>query len=393
MNSTFLADKVGYALDFAEDHVIFDPKKRHDFLFLFDAANCNPNGDPENDNMPRQDFESKLGLVSGPCLKRKLRDFMARVYGTERDNTTERMNLYVKHRGLLKNEHRTVANMLKEKKIQDPTIDEAQKAMREFFWDVRMFGAVLSVGKEEVQEESIEENSVTAGSEGDTQSSNDDRKTGRAKKEYILNGGQCVGCVSIGMAETIDEISPGLMSIVRDARVENPSLNSVRSEAEKKAIELADKIGIASSSMPGNLPWMPYGLYRGSGHYSPNLDKNDLVQREDLAILWNGLRRMFDNDPSSARPASHTKALGAWVFTHDHKLGNHPVHKLFELVTLEKSSARCCDRPARCYRDYTVELGWNKAGGDWKLDENSRLHKSGKDIGVTVTKLYNDWDE
>jgi CRISPR-associated protein Csd2 len=387
MNKVYLADRLGYAIDFPEDNVIFDPKKRHDFLFIFDATNCNPNGDPENDNMPRQDFESKMGLVSGPCLKRKLRDFMARLYGTEHENSSERMNLYVKHRGLLKKEHRTVAEMLEKKDLKNPTIDQAQKAMREFFWDVRMFGAVLSVGKDEVPEANSGD-STNTGSGGDKQTSTNDKKAGRAKKEYVLNGGQCVGCVSIGMAESINEISPGLMSIVRDARVENPNPSTVKSDGERKAIEIADKAGIASSSMPGNLPWMPYGLYLGTGHYSPKLDKDNLVTSEDLAVLWNGLRSMFDNDPSSARPASHIKALGAWVFTHDHILGNYPVHKLFELIEPKVPSS------ARHYKDCTVNLGWKKNDGDWSLDEKSKkLHKSGKDIGVTVTELYNDWNE
>jgi len=319
-----------------------------------------------------------MGIVSGPCLKRKLRDLMARLYDTGRENRSERMNLYVKHRGLLKNEHRTVADMLKKNGLEKPTVDQAQKAMRGFFWDIRMFGAVLSVGKDDAPETPKAEQRAASDSSQSTPSSGKDR-SGKAEKVDILNGGQCVGCVSIGMAESVDEISPGLMSIVRDARVDNPA----DSADEKQAI----------SAMPGNLPWMPYGLYRGTGHYSPNLDKDNLVQSEDLAILWNGLRRMFENDMSAARPANSMKPLAAWVFTHDHRLGNYPVHKLFELIRPEKSSARCCDRPARCYQDYALELGWKKADSGWTLGENSRLHKRGEDIGVTVTELYNDWNE
>jgi CRISPR-associated protein Csd2 len=329
--------------------------------------------------MPRQDFESRMGLVSGPCLKRKVRDFMARLYGTERDNKTDRMNLYVKHRGLLKNEHRTVAEMLEKKGLKKPTTDQAQEAMRDFFWDVRMFGAVLTVGKDEAPQAPNTGDPTDSGSSQNTQAPSDNDRTGRAAKVDVLNGGQCVGCVSIGMAESIDEISPGLMPIVRDARVDNPA----GSEDDKQAI----------SAMPGNLAWMPYGLYLGTGHFSPKLDKHNLVQSEDLAVLWNGLRGMFENDPSSARPANHMKSLGAWIFTHDHPLGNYPVHKLFELIKVEKSSARCCDGPARCYRDYNLSLRWKLADSNWKLDENSKLCKSGKDIGVTVTELYNDWDE
>lgn len=378
MSNAFLAELLGYALDFPKEHVIFDPRKRHDFLYFFDASKCNPNGDPDNDNMPRQDFESRIGLVSGPCQKRKQRDFMARVYGTERENKDKGMNLYVKHRGLLKSEHKTVADKLRKEGKTKPTTEEAQRAMREYFWDVRMFGAVLTVGKEEV------------GSAGETEGSGDDsmaetpppqkdKKTGKVIKEDILNGGQCTGCVSIGMAESVEEISPGLMPIVRDARVDNPT----EAADEKQAI----------SAMPGNLPWMPYGLYRGTGHFSPNLDKDRLVKPEDLAILWNSLRRMFENDTSAARPANSMKALGAWVFTHDHKLGNYPIHKLFELIQVNRSEVSSKQVPAQSYRDYNLVLAWKADNASrWRLEAGNRLFVSGKEIGVTVTELYNDWD-
>jgi CRISPR-associated protein Csd2 len=364
MKNPYLADKLGFALPFPEEHIIHDHTKRHDFIFLFDAAKCNPNGDPDNDNMPRQDFESRTGIVTGPCLKRKIRDFMAQIYETERSNSTKTMNLYVKHRGLLKDEHSTVAAALRKGGNDHPSIDDAQTAMRAFYWDVRMFGAVLTVGKENVDESTPMDGLTDVGSPSNTPPPVLDKKTGKTKKEHVLNGGQCVGCVSIGMAETIEEITPGLMSIVRDARVENEAKDSDEQWA--------------TSAMPGNLPWMPYGLYKGLGHFSPNLDRSGVVTREDLAILWNGLRRMFENDNSAARPAGSMKALAAWVFTHDHKLGNYPVHKLFERISVSRS----CEQnngngePARSYRDYTVNVDWTP----------------GAIAGVTLTTLYNDWD-
>ena len=41
-----------------------------EFLFLYDAANCNPNGDPDQDNKPRMDRATKTNLVSSYRLKR-----------------------------------------------------------------------------------------------------------------------------------------------------------------------------------------------------------------------------------------------------------------------------------------------------------------------------------
>ncbi len=51
-------------------------KNNSDFLFLFDATNCNPNGDPDQENVPRMDNETKTLLVSDVRRKRDVRDFL-----------------------------------------------------------------------------------------------------------------------------------------------------------------------------------------------------------------------------------------------------------------------------------------------------------------------------
>ncbi len=47
-----------------------------DFILLFDAADANPNGDPDAGNMPRLDGETQHGLVTDVCLKRKIRNYV-----------------------------------------------------------------------------------------------------------------------------------------------------------------------------------------------------------------------------------------------------------------------------------------------------------------------------
>lgn len=54
-----------------------DPKPvigRQEFVFYFDALDCNPNGDPDAGNLPRIDPETQHGLVSDVCIKRKIRN-------------------------------------------------------------------------------------------------------------------------------------------------------------------------------------------------------------------------------------------------------------------------------------------------------------------------------
>ena len=49
--------------------------ERHDTVLLFDATNCNPNGDPDTGNMPRLQPDTLRGLITDVCLKRKVRNF------------------------------------------------------------------------------------------------------------------------------------------------------------------------------------------------------------------------------------------------------------------------------------------------------------------------------
>lgn len=51
-------------------------KNNSDFLFGFQANLCNPNGDPDQDNKPRMDYETLTVLVSDSRRKRDIRDFL-----------------------------------------------------------------------------------------------------------------------------------------------------------------------------------------------------------------------------------------------------------------------------------------------------------------------------
>jgi len=50
-------------------------KNNADFLFLYEAINCNPNGDPDQENKPRMDYDTHTNLVTDTRLKRYIRDY------------------------------------------------------------------------------------------------------------------------------------------------------------------------------------------------------------------------------------------------------------------------------------------------------------------------------
>ena len=48
-------------------------KNRYEFMLLVEAENCNPNGDPDMGNLPRQDPDTGYGYITDAALKRRIR--------------------------------------------------------------------------------------------------------------------------------------------------------------------------------------------------------------------------------------------------------------------------------------------------------------------------------
>ena len=95
-------------------------------LYLYDAQLTNPNGDPDEENRPRMDYERERNLVSDLRLKRYIRDYLL-------DQGHE---LFVQ---LIENKPVTAENRIK--MLGEQTEDE----ILERFIDVRLFGATMPI--------------------------------------------------------------------------------------------------------------------------------------------------------------------------------------------------------------------------------------------------------
>lgn len=51
-------------------------QRNSDFLFVYDATQCNPNGDPDQENKPRMDYDTNTNLVTDTRVKRYVRDYL-----------------------------------------------------------------------------------------------------------------------------------------------------------------------------------------------------------------------------------------------------------------------------------------------------------------------------
>ncbi len=276
-------------------------KNRYEFVLLFDVKDGNPNGDPDAGNLPRIDPETGNGLVTDVCLKRKVRNFVTLV-----KHEAPPFEIYVKEKAVLTNQQKKAYEALSDgEKENKTTVEQARDWMCKNFFDIRTFGAVMSL------------------------------------KEF--NCGQVRGPVQFGFARSIDRIFSGEHTITRMA---------VATQAE------ADKQGGDNRTM-GRKFTIPYGLYEMHGFISAPLAKQTGFSEDDLKLFWDALINMFDHDRSAARGEMAPRKL--IVFKHESELGNAPAQKLFDLVKVHKHES-LADAPPRAFSDYTVTVGKPPAG-------------------------------
>jgi len=272
---------------------------RYDFLFLFDAQDANPNGDPDAGNLPRLDPETGQGLVTDVCIKRKIRNF---IQTTRTENNLQifiqekrplnpliaqacdatNINQYAKADGKWESD--------KTKKRPQTEIRTLQNWMCSRYYDIRTFGGVLSTGP---------------------------------------NAGQIRGPVQLSFSRSIDRIVTAEHTITR------------LTDVDKEEGEMGRKFTI------------PYGLYKAQGFVNPFLAAQTGFTDEDLELLFQSLENAFQFDQSAARPAGSMNPRALLVFKHETQLGNAPSHKLFELVTVKKKDT--VEVP-RVFFDYEVTI-------------------------------------
>ncbi|MBT1248355.1 MULTISPECIES: type I-B CRISPR-associated protein Cas7/Csh2 [unclassified Thermosipho (in: thermotogales)] len=103
--------------------------KNSEILFLYDAHLTNPNGDPDDENRPRFDYDTSRNLVSDVRLKRYIRDYLQ----------NKGHEIFVTKVG-----EKTVdsTNRIKDKfDTKSPSKEEILKT----FTDIRLFGATITI--------------------------------------------------------------------------------------------------------------------------------------------------------------------------------------------------------------------------------------------------------
>ena len=298
---------------------------RYDFVLIFDVKDGNPNGDPDAGNMPRLDAESGHGLVTDVSLKRKVRNFVGLVKEQDEREPVDgekRFEIYVREKAILNHQNQRAYSALnmavaQEEQAQEaaeneaadakkkkPTkekrkgsadeVGQARKWMCQNFFDVRTFGAVMSLG---------------------------------------INCGQVRGPVQLTFARSVEPIVALEHSITRMAV-------ATEGEAEKQQ---------GDNRTMGRKHTVPYGVYVAHGFVSSFLAKQTGFGDDDLELVFQALAQMFEHDRSAARGEMSTRGL--YVFKHDSELGNAPAHALFDRLKVEPKAE---GEVARSFDAYSV---------------------------------------
>lgn len=122
-----------------------DVKDRMELLFLYETKDCNPNGDPLEENRPRTDPDTGVALVTDVRIKRTIRDYLHYVKGEDilvRD--THDQEGYLKEGKGRALDFEEIANISKDDNIQI-AVNKLQEAILNNCIDARLFGTTLPV--------------------------------------------------------------------------------------------------------------------------------------------------------------------------------------------------------------------------------------------------------
>lgn len=278
--------------------VFNDPTRLHEAVMLVDCTDGNPNGDPSMGNQPRTDLETGHGLMTDACLKRKIRDY---IYLRGNEINPEIYNIFIQEGSVLND---AIANTYKGLKIEtkgkagSPEQQlEVQRAMKEMFFDIRMFGAVLSTG---------------------------------------LKAGQVWGPVQVSHARSIDPVDLVTHQITRCAatKKEEANSNGEKDESDNKTFGWKQLIA--------------YGLYKFAITYNPNRG-SEFISEQDLALFWESLLNLWRLNRSSARGIMAPRGL--WIISHANKYGSGVIKSPFDRLTAVTQK----EHP-RSFSDYDVSF-------------------------------------
>ena len=307
-------------------------RNRYDILFLFDAKDANPNGNPDAGNMPRIDPQTMHGLVSDVALKRKVREWVQ-----ARFNNTAPNAIFIQRAANL-NEFIAQAHSKAETNVakgKDPNLAQVEAATRwmcQNFFDVRCFGAVMQTGP---------------------------------------NAGQVQGPAQFTFARSIDPVLPMDIAITRMAVAEDAPNDNYEQWAEEKSESWRRTMG--------GKQLIPYGLYACQVFISANHAQKVGFTEVDLMVLREALVNLFELNRTASK--GFMAPRGIYAFKHvgtdtnseqrtaQANLGCSPAHKLVELGSVVTVRRQSDVEFPRSFTDYEVTIDQSRIPAGVEMED------------------------
>ncbi len=133
-------------------------ENRYEILFLYECKDCNPNGDPLDENRPRTDAETGQATVTDVRIKRTIRDYLLSKNPDVETRLKEGMEILI--RDTLKNDGMLSEGKDRAEQFLKSTEKEAKKGEKRNILqsiilkhciDARLFGCALPIEKSSIQ--------------------------------------------------------------------------------------------------------------------------------------------------------------------------------------------------------------------------------------------------
>ena len=265
-----------------------------DFVVLMTVNKANPNGDPNAENTPREDFDG-YGEISDVCIKRKIRnrlqDMGEEIFVQSDDRCTDGFKS-------LSDRFKGYEELQKEVKAKND--DEVYRLACEKWIDVRSFGQVMAF-----------------------KSAGNDSSVSRGIR----------GPVTVREAFSVSPIETTSIQITK----------SVNSETKDKK----------SSDTMGMKHRVEFGLYVVKGSINCQLAEKTGFSEEDAEKIKQALISLFENDASSARPEGSMEVRKVYWWKHNCKSGQYSSAKVHRLVDIQLKEGV---QYPKSYEDYVITV-------------------------------------
>jgi CRISPR/Cas system type I-B associated protein Csh2 (Cas7 group RAMP superfamily) len=282
-------------------------------LLVIEVRNANPNGDPDRESDPRQRYDER-GEISPVSFKRKVRDLIEGKCGPVWDHVAKQFDLDPEKFAILESGQRGFDKAVDAadawRKVLE-IVDDPQ-AMKDKYWDARVFGCTFL----EKGEDSPEEDEATKDAPKG--------KKGKKDRKYIKTG-----VAQFGLA-----LSVAPVTIQR------------RTLTKKASAEEGKDRGMA----PLGLRFVEHGVYVMPFFINPTAATGSGCTKLDIDVLLAVIPHAYAHTMSV--PRAGVEIRHAWYLEHKSDLGSCSDFALIDALTPKRKDDS--EKPSKSWDDYSV---------------------------------------